>query len=288
MLILIATLAHAEHAGVLPAQSWVAYGGGGFTTYSELDSDAGSGTVDRVNIPRVEGYLGVGVAKRVQFSAYLPVFYSFVSEGDPGPCSATSQVDCRDILALGRLAVDARVNVLGGPVKLTVGIGGASSAHLRDVRMRYTMPGQATVDFTPSLYLGKDLAFGKMGAGLVAFAHYDYRVPGDFQPDLEEKAPADDVRAGLEFKVSPGKFTAQVGAYTYQRLGGTGWLAYPNSDDRWATSDYDDVSAGLKLSADLGNGLGAHLGVHRVLWVNNGAPDALDVTLGVHKYFSEI
>ncbi len=286
--LILVSLAHAEYAGVLPAQSWAVYGGLGFTTYGELVSDAGSGTVDRVNVPRVEGYLAAGLVENLQVAAYVPVFYSFVSEGDPGPCSTTSLTDCRDLLGLGRVGVDVRYNLLDKPMMLTLGFGASSNGHLRDERVRYTMPGQATTDFSPALYLGKDLAFGKMGAGFVLFGAYDYRVPADQQADLAEKAPADDIRAGLEIKVSPGVLTAQVGAYTYQRLGGTSWLAYPRSEDRWATADYDDVSAGVKLSAALPNNMGLHLGFNRVLWVNNGASDATDITLGFHKYFTEI
>jgi hypothetical protein len=290
MLLLPCSLALAEYAGTLPGHAVVVYGGPALTTYRQLSVGTAppGGDLDRAMQARLDLYGAWGASDRLQLAAYVPVVYSTVASYDVN-CTAGSDF-CAAVAGVGKAGVQARYRLPVAAVTTTLGLGVSSAAWNADTRGRYTAVGEATTDLAPALFLGRDLALGAMGAGVVLFGTYDYRLVTYDQAPLPHRAPADDVRAGLEVKVSPGVLTAQLGGYTYQRLGGVDFSAdiehYFDTDDRWAVLDYDNASVGAKLSVGLPHAMGVHLAVNRVVWVRNGPPDAVDVSLGVHKYWS--
>ena len=290
MLLASCSLALAEYAGTIPGHSVVVYGGPALTTYQQLSVGTAppGGNLDRALQTRLDLYGAWGASDRLQLAAYVPVVYSTVASYDVN-CTEGSDF-CAAVAGVGKAGVQARYRLPVPAVMTTLGLGVSTGAWNAGTRGRYTAVGEATTDLSPALFLGRDLAFGSMGAGVVLFGAYDYRLVTYDQAPLPHRAPADDIRAGLEAKVSPGIFTLQVGGYLYERLGGLDFTTdiehYFDTDDRWAVLDYDNVSAGTKLSVALPHSMGIHLAANRVVWVRNGPPDALDISVGVHKYWA--
>ncbi len=286
MLLLLASFAHAEEAGVLPRGATVVYGGPAVMTYGTLQTGPGSGggALDRGLIARLDLYGARALSDRVQLSAYVPVIYSTVIDDDTlGPCP-TGQ-DCTPIAGIGAAGLQIRVAAVTSPLLVTFALGVSSGAWNRDVRGRYTMVGEASTDLVPGVYLGRKGKFGGFDVAVVGFGAYAFRVT-TYPNDVPVEAPPDDIRAGLELQVTRGPVSAMGGAYTLQRLGGSAFREYGGAQDQWAAADYDNVAIGGKISVGLPNSMGIHLGVSRVLWVNNGLSDAVDASLGVHKYFA--
>ncbi|MFZ5477996.1 MAG: hypothetical protein ACOZNI_14575 [Myxococcota bacterium] len=275
----------AETAGTLEGGSGVIYGGPAASTYAHLAGSGAPGSggrLARALQARLDLYGAVGLSDRVQVGAYVPLVYSTVVER---LSNCDNEPDfCAPVATVGMAGVQGRVRVLDAPLRLTLGLGVSSGHWNADVRQRYTAVGESTTDVQPAVYAGHDLRFGR----LVAFAAYTNRH-ALYARDVvgyDGEVPADDLRGGLELHLRPGDLGLQVGAYTYQRLGGLAlgddWY---DSGDRWAVLDYDNVSVGAKLSVPLPANMGLHVGVTQVVWVHNGPPDATDLTVGVHKWF---
>lgn len=285
---LFSGFARAEFAGTIPAGSAVVYAGPGLTTYAHLSVDTAppGGALDRALQSRLDLYGAYGLTDHVQLAVSLPVVYSTVATHDSN-CSGSSDF-CTPVAGVGQAGVQVRYRLVGSPLYVTGALGLQSGAWLAAERGRFTMPGEATTDIEPVLLLGKDVQMGKVRGGVVASAQYTFRLE-TYAEEVSPSVPADDVRAAVEVKVAPGSWEFEVGAATYQRLGGDTFSstspAWP-TDDRWAALDYDNVQVHGKVSYALPGNLGVHAAVSRVVWVRNGPPDAMDVAIGVHKYWA--
>ena len=281
----LVAIVHAESAGTLPGRSSVLYAGPGVTTYGHLQTSGGVSDVPDAMQARLDIYTALGLTERVQLAAYLPLVYSMAF-------ADACKGGCEPVIGVGHAGVQARVKALQDPLQLTAGLGVSSSAWLAPSRGRYTTVGEPTTDVQPALYVGRDVPLGKASGGLVLFGMYTWRL-STWDSALSEDAPRDDVRGGVELHVTTGPVTVMAGAWTLQRLGGAQFdfedplfVEAFATDERWAALDYDAVSVGGKLSVALPKDMGLHIALNRVAWVHNGPSDAMDVSLGVHKYFA--
>jgi hypothetical protein len=287
---LLVSFAFAESAAVLPAHAAVVYVGGGFTTFSGMNTgDTGGFEAERfvsqAAHARVDLYGAWSPVQRLELALSAPVVYSTHLAGALGPCDTPVTEDCSPHLLLGTTSLRARFGILDGPVRLSVAGVVASQAWNADIRGDWSMVGEATTDLAPWLHAG--VHGGDTWRWELNFAGgYVFRLPAENDPALPEKAPHDDIRALLDLRVARGPVALTLSASTLQRLGGSSFYEYGATEDRWAAVDYDNVAAGLKLSADLGPTDGLHLGVSRALWVHNGPVDATDLTLGWHHWFA--
>lgn len=269
----------AETAEVLPHHSAVTYVGGGATTYAHVNTGpVGGVAAERAVAAAVQARLDLYGAwsplDRLQLSVYVPPTASFAAGSG------------ETFVTVGQTALQGRFALARGRVPVTLALGVASQAWNWEERSRYTMVGEATTDVLPGLYVGATGTLGAWTVGATAFGTYAWRFPAGDQPEVERKAPMDDVRGGMEVRAGRELLSVQVGAYTLQRLGGTSFYALRGSPDVWAAVDYDIVSVGAKVSLALPHDNGLHLAVNRAVWVHNGPVDATDLSLGWHHYFA--
>jgi hypothetical protein len=262
------------------------YAGLGLYSWRQLRIDADPGrtqTLYRNVTARAELYGSAGLTERLTVSFGLPLVYSRVLD-DPelGACEG-GLFPCAPILTVGTASLSARHELQLAGLQVAPGVVLLSSSWNARTRGYYNTVGEATTDVGPSLRLSDRYGTERGSFSWTGSAIYTFRTTF-FQASAG--APHDDVRAGLELEGQLRPVSLGAGLSTYQRLGGIEVASLLGTDDRWAVSDYDNVSAQGKLSVALREGLGLHLSVSRVLWVRNGPPDALDVSVGLNRWFA--
>ena len=103
------------------------------------------------------------------------------------------------------------------------------------------------------------------------------------------RLPGDAAHGALELSARAGKTTGQLGVSGMSRLAGVEYGpdyldGYRLTVDRWASLRCRELRGEAKLSRALSDATGLHLTVGRVLVARNGPRDALDVSLGLHRY----
>ena len=289
MVTLIALLlshgARAESASTLPAGGRVVYGGVGVTTF-----EYGSAAIirDRQYRARLDLFAAAGLTERWELRAALPVFQTWVQEhADRGPCPSSSDY-CDPTTGAGEAYLAVRRQLVSSSVKLAAEAGGFTDIWNAQTRSRWTNVGQGTWGGTAALLLGGQLPAGTMG--FVAQTRYTL-VVGRQVDGSESRLPSDGLGGGIEGWAQRGKLRAELGLSGFTRLGGipygSEWVSeWLGSEDRWAALQYREIVARGKLSVSLSESTGLHISAGRVLWAWSGPKDALDVGVGVHKYWS--
>ena len=296
------SIASAESAQTLPAHSQVVYAGLGLNTYEQLQFTDGTGsedqTLDRGLRTRLDLYGAMGLHERLTLSAILPVVHSTVlDDDDRGPCPDGQPFDdfCTAFTTLGPSALGLRFRATSSPLVLTAGISAGGDPWNSGVVGRYTSISDAALGLRPELLAERAFELsGGYGLGLLTAGAYRY-VFGSDAPDGTAGSfttPADEFQWQGELHVkTPHKVRIEVGAKGMHRLWGLDWdeayqVGYFPTDDRWRVLWYRQVEATAKLSLELPADMGLHLGMSRVVQVRNGPPDTVDITLGVHRFFS--
>ncbi len=282
--LLLSSLSFADSAAPLPDGGTAVYGGLAAYTWRKLRFDTDpekDSTLDRDLTFRLDLYASHGFTDRLSMNVSAPVVWSqVVDDPETNPCP-NGPFPCEAVVTLGSLGVQARYAVLTGPVMISPALGLTSSSWNAATRGNYATVGEATTDVQPGLYIGghagSTFSFDWMVAGI-----YDYRTT--FYA-AQDGAPADDVRAFAELRGGMGIVAVTLGASTYQRFGGVVVASDLGTDDRWAITDYDNLAGTAKVSLALPENMGLHLSATRILWVRNGPPDAIDVSIGVHRWF---
>ncbi len=279
--LLLTSLTFAESAAPLPKDGTAVYGGLAAYTWRKLrfDTDASKdSTLDRDLTFRLDLYASHGFSDRFSMNASVPLVWSqVVDDTATNPCP-NGPFPCEAVVTVGSVGVQGRYAVLQGPVYVSPALGVTSSSWNAATRGHYATAGEATTDVQPALYVGGHA--GSMVDWVVA-GIYDYRTT--FYA-AQDGAPADDVRAFAEVRGSVGKVALTLGGSTYQRFGGVVVASDLSTDDRWAITDYDNVAGTAKVSVTLPHDMGLHLSATKILWVRNGPPDAIDVSIGVHRW----
>ena len=278
--------AAAESAGTLPAGAVTLYGGVGLGTFQY----GSSGMLrDRQWRPRVDLYGALGVTERLQVSLDGPFAAVWVQEkADEGPCPTDGYEGdyCDTTITAGEIGLHARYRLTPGP-GLVVGIGARTDAWNAGTRGRWTNAGLGTTSLVGSVVGGRD--WDRLG--VVAAAHYRLTFGRLVDAGLGElRLPGDEVVGQLEVRTPAGPITAQLGVMGVSRLAGVEYGsdyidAYRFTRDRWASLRYRALRGEAKVSAPLGESAGLHLSVGRIIVAANGPKDALDVSIGVHRYW---
>lgn len=281
--LLLSSLSFAESAAPLPKDGTALYGGIAAYTWRKLrfETDpANDSTLDRDLTFRLDLYASHGFTDRLSMNASVPVVWSqVIDDPESNPCP-NGPFPCEAVVTVASVGVQARYTVVEGPVMVSPALGVTSSSWNAATRGYYATAGEATTDIQPALYVGGH-AGSTFGFDWVLAGVYDYRTT--FYA-AQDGAPADDVRAFAEVRGSVGKVALSLAGSTYQRFGGVVVASDLGTDDRWAITDYDNVAGTAKVSLTLPHDMGLHLTATKILWVRNGPPDAVDVSIGVHRW----
>lgn len=292
-------VAQAESAGTLPGGSQVVYTGLGLTTFSQLDQGGGVTERDRELRGRLDLYGSLGLTDALQLSLSAPVVASTIAD-DPNhlPCPGLLPGEgyCESYLTLGQARLDARYGLLREKAKVTLGLAADVDRWNRARRGQYNSAGSGRTAAEAFLITGGEVPAGAWRLSGLAVGGYTQ----SFAPDatsadgtLTVPAPGNSVRGSLEVKARPpGPVAIELGAHAVQRLSGVDldddWVGdwFFSSRDRWNVLRYSHWAGSLKLSVDLPDNMGLHIGASRVLAVENGPADLTDVSIGWHRYFA--
>jgi len=274
----------AETAHVLPEGAAAIYSGLGAGTFATGSSGLDR---DRQLRLRLDLYAAVSLGPSLQLSADLQGQHNRVLE-DPtqGPCPAADDY-CDPTTAFGESGVHLRRQVETRGPALTLGLGARSDAWNGETRGRWTNAGLASSSLVATLVVEHERD-GTRPLTLVGWAH-GVRVLGT-STDNGGHSPSSAVMGGASGATELGPASIELAVNGMTRLGGLeygdAWVeTWRPTDDRWAALRYRHLAARAKLSLPLGPLAGLHLSVGRVLLAANGPRDALDVSLGVHRYF---
>lgn len=296
---LMLSLARAESAGVIPAGAGVLYSGAGVTTFNQMTQDGAVITRDREVRLRGDVYGALGLARRLQLSASVPVVASFmVDDSSRLPCPGLLQDEgyCETYVTAGQGRVDLRYQVLQRGANTTLGIAADVDNWNANRRGQFNSAGSGRTMLEALAVVGGPLA--DSGAwtldGLMLGGFGYFLAPDVTSADgsTTVKAPGDTVRASVELRAHRQGLAVEVGGHVVQRLSGVDldseWIDewFPSSLDRWNVLHYRGISASGKVSLDLPNNSGVHIGVYRVVAVDNGASNTTDLTVGWHRYFA--
>ncbi len=299
-LLLLATTApaRAESPGVLPKGSEVVYAGGGFTSFSSLTQ--GDTTVERDRELRFRGdlYGSFGLTDRLQVSASVPLIYSTIADDSallPCPNLLQAEGHCESYFTVGQARLDGRVAILQDKVKLTGGLAGDIDAWNQSRRGQYNSAGSGRTVVEAFAVTGGGVPAGEWRLRSLALFAYGQSLAPEVSSRTGEsvKALGSHVRGSVELRAkSPGPLAFELGIHHFRRLSGvaldTAWIQdwFLVSQDRWNVLAYQAWNASGKVSVDLPNHQGLHLGAARVVSVDNGPTDLFDVSLGWHRYFA--
>jgi hypothetical protein len=283
---LITGLALAESAGTLPAGSAVAYGGLALGSFQY----GSSGLIrDRQLRARADLYGAVGLTDRLQLSLDAPVMRTWVLElEDRGPCPTDGYEGdyCDPVTGVGEAGLHARYRVASG---LVVGAGVRSDAWNAGTRQRWTNIGLGTTSLVGSLIVGRE----RERLGVVGAAHYRLTLGRAVDAGLGEVSLPGDTVAGLvELRYSPPQIRPEfrLALSGMSRLWGVEYGPeyvdyYRLTPDRWASLAYRELKGAAQVSLPLEDHSGLHLSFSRVIVAANGPKDAMDLSLGFHRYF---
>lgn len=291
MLLLAWAAAFADSATTLPGGSAVVYGGAGVNTFQY----GSSGLIrDRQWRLRADFYGAVGLSERAQLSLDGPFVQTFVQDlGDRGPCPSDAYEGdyCDPVTTAGEVGLTGRYALSRDTVKSVVELGVRTDAWNAGTRGRWTNAGLGTTSLVGGLLGEAHRTWEGVDIGVVAGARYRLVAGRDVDAGLgAERLPGDAVHGVVELSARSGRTTGQLGLSGMSRLAGVEFGPdyvdyYRLTQDRWASLRYRELRGEAKLSRALSDNAGVHLTVGRVLVARNGPRDALDVSLGVHRYF---
>ena len=298
-LLLFVGAAHAESAGTLPKGSEVVYTGLGFTTFSQLDQGGGIAERDRELRTRLDLYGSLGLTDALQLSLSAPVVHSTIADdADNLPCPdlLPGEGYCESYVALGQARLDARYGLVRKQAKVTLGLAADVDRWNQARRGQFNSAGSGRTAAEAFVVTGAEVPAGDWRlSGLVLGGYTHSFAPDATSADgsITVKAPGDSVRGSVELRAkTPAPVAFEVGAHRLQRLSGVdlddawGGDWFFSSKDRWNVLQYSHWAGSLKVSVDLPQDMGIHVGASRVLAVENGPTDLMDLSIGWHKYFS--
>lgn len=295
----LATLAWAESPSTLPAGSKVLYSGLGVSTFSQLDQGGGTTARDRAVKPRLDLYGSMGLTERVQLSLSAPLAMGFVVDApDRLPCPNLLQDEnyCSTWATVGPARLDGRVALLRSTFQATAGLALGGDPWNRGIRGRYNSPGTGTPHAEAFAVVGPQVPMGDWSLGLVGVGAFAYSLaPRATSADgtVTVRAPGDQVRASGEVRVKPPAPVAfEAGVHWMKRLSGVplagtwGQQWFPTTKDRWNVLQTELLVGSAKVSIDLPQSMGIHVGASW-LWASAEAPsDLVDLSVGWHRYFA--
>jgi hypothetical protein len=299
LLLMLAGPAQAESAGTLPKGSEVVYTGLGFTTFSQLDQGGGITERDRELRTRLDLYGSLGLTDALQLSLSAPVVYSTIAD-DPDnlPCPGLLPGEgyCESYATLGQARLDARYGLVNKQGKVTVGLAADVDRWNQGRRGQYNSAGSGRTAAEAFLVTGGEVPAGDWKLSGLLLGGYTH----SFAPDatsadgtITVKAPGDTLRGSVELRAkTPTPVAIELGAHRLQRLNGVeldgAWVGdwFFSSRDRWNVLQYSHWAGSAKVSIDLPDNMGIHVGASRVLAVENGPADLMDVSVGWHRYFA--
>jgi len=290
--LLSAPAACAESAHTLPGGAATVYAGAGLGTFQYGSSGLSR---DRQWRARVDLYGAYGLSDRLQLSLDAPLVRNWVQD-DPGegpcPTGAYEGDYCDPVTGAGEAGLHARYRLVQGPPRLVAGLGVRGDPWNAGTRGRWTNAGLGCVSAVASLIAGVDGSAGGVGLGAVANGHYRLTLGRAVDAGLGEVAlPADEVSAALEGWAARDALRFGLGLGYVARLWGVEYGDdyvdhYRHVQDRWASLQYRALRGEARASWAIAEAAGLHLAAGRVLIAANGPKDALDVSLGMHRYFS--
>jgi hypothetical protein len=296
--VLWSATAHAESAGTLPKGSEVIYAGLGLTTFAKLDRGNGVEDRDREVRPRLDLYGSLGLTERLQISLSVPVVYSTViDDPDAQPCGVfyPEPTYCDAYMTLGSARLDSRLALLRKKTKLTAGLAANVDRWNAARRGQFNSAGSGRSNIEPLLVAGTSVDAGKWNIGglaLGAFALSLGEETTSADGSITLRSPPHSIRGSVEVRAdAPGPLALELGWHINQRLGGvpmdSAWVDdwFWPSKDRWNVVQYSSQALSGKVSIDLPQNMGVHVGVGRVVAVEYGPPDTTDVSIGWHRYF---
>lgn len=298
-MLLLVGAAQAESAGTLPEGSQVVYTGLGLTTFSALDQGSGVVERDRGLRTRLDLYGSLGLTDAMQLSLSAPVIYSTVADDPdnlPCPNLLPGEGYCESYATLGQARLDGRYGLVRKKAKATLGVAIDVDRWNRARRGQYNSAGSGRTTTEAFLIAGGDLPVGAWTlSGLMLGGYTRSFAPDAISADgtMTVRAPGDTVRGSIELRARPpAPFTVELGAHTVQRLSGVpldgDWVGdwFFSDKDRWNVLQYSHWAGSLKATVDLPDNMGVHIGASRVLAVDNGPADLMDVSIGWHRYFA--
>lgn len=290
--------ARAESPGTLPGGSKVIYTGVGVTSFNRLTQNGEVRVRDREVRPRGELYGSLGLTDRLQLSASVPLVGSFVVDNpDELPCPdlLADEGYCETYVTAGQGRLDLRYNLVRNQPLVTVGVAADVDNWNINRRGQYNSAGSGrTMLEGLGIVGGQTSAGGWQLQGLVLGAFGYALAPEATSADgsISVKAPGDTVRASVEGRAYKNGVAFELGGHLVQRLSGVDldddWVDdwFRDSLDRWNVLRYRGISVSAKVSVDLPNNSGLHIGAHRIVSVANGASNTTDVSVGWHRYFA--
>lgn len=281
---LMSTVALAESAWIMEPGARVVYGGLGVSTFA---TGVTGGARDRQYRARIDTYGALGLREGLQLSVDLPVVRTGVIDTEGvAPCPTDSET-CDPVTTVGEVGVHLRKRMVDtGRVRVAADVGVRSDQWNAGTRGRWINAGQGA-----SSVIGSAVGDAVLGPiTLSAWWRYALVVgrPVTRDDGLVEWLPPDWTGGGLHAVLPLGLLWLTAGGSGLFRLGGVDfdgdWDQYPR-EDRWAALRYREIRGEAKLSLPLGEQAGLHLGVGRVLWVENGPEGMWDVGLGMHRSF---
>jgi len=296
---LLSTSARAESPGTLPAGSKVVYAGGGFTTFNSLTQGDEVVVRDRELRFRGDLYGSLGLTERFQLSMSVPLVYSTIADNpDELPCPdlLASEDYCASYFTVGQARLDGRVAITQKKVKLTGGVAADVDAWNAGRRGQYNSAGSGRSVVEAFAVAGGGVPVGDWRLRGLLLGGYGHALAPDITSangDTTLKALGNHIRGSAELRAkAPGPVAFELGVHGFRRLSGadldTAWVQdwFMTSPDRWNVLAYRQLSGSAKVSIDLPDNQGIHIGAARVLSVDNGPTNLTDVSVGWHRYFA--
>jgi len=232
------------------------------------------------------------VMPKLELAVDIPIVHDWVLENpDYGPCPRQDDY-CDPILSLGDAGLFAKYRFLANPLVLSGVFGALTDVWNARTREQWNNAGQGTNKLVLSLLLGHPFEVAGVPVGIDAQAYYEVvfgRVVDYGLGPID--VPADGVGGSLRAEVRFKRFQIHAVLSALSSLYGENYDSetygtyYASTVDRWAVLKYQEVKSLAKFSYSLSAFSGLHLSVGRLLWVHNGPPGAIDVSLGIHRWF---
>ncbi len=297
--LLLSAVSRAESPGTLSKGAKVLYAGAGLSSFSQLDQDGSTTQRDRGVRSRADLYGSFGLTDALQVSASVPVVYSAIVDAtDTLPCPGLLPAEgyCEAYATVGQARLDLRYGVLREGGALTLGLAGDVDNWNAGRRGQYNSAGSGRSMVEAFAVGGGDMKAGDWRVRALGLGGFGYSLaPGATSTDgsVTVKAPGDMVRGSVELRAkAPGPLAFELGVHGLKRLSGVDldgdWAGdwFFSSKDRWNVLAYSHLAGSAKVSVDLPNDNGVHLGASRVLAVDNGPTDLFDISLGWHHYWA--
>lgn len=296
--LILSTLALAESPGTLPGGSKVIYAGGGLTTFNALEQGGEAQVRDRELRFRGDVYGALGLSDRFQVSASVPLVYSSIIDNpDEMPCPnvLASEGYCDSYVTVGQARLEGRAALVQSKLKLTTGVAADVDNHNAGRRGQFNSAGSGRTVLEGFAVAGSGVPVGDWRLRGLVVGGYGQSLAEEVSSRTGDtvKAMGNHVRGSVELRAkTPGPVAFEVGAHGFRRLSGVdldgAWVSewFLITQDRWNVLAYRQVAGSAKPSIDLPRNQGLHLGVMRVLSVENGPTNTTDVALGWHRYFA--